>query len=470
MRTKLLSSGLLVLGSALVSRGALASGFATARFGGEHGNPITTNPTAIYYNPAGLAESEGFRIFVDGNIAFRGASYTHTALPSCIGAAPGSRCDVPEPAGAEGANTDEATLFNVVAAPMIGVSAKIGDSFALGGGFYVPLGGASVWDRNERFEGNTQYPGVVDGAQRWYAIEGTLRSLYFTLAAAYKIPDTGLSLGVSGNLIRSSIHTIRARIADGSNDVESEGRSLVDVGNWAAGFGAGAMFEAMPKKLWFGLSYQSRPNVAGGMKLDGTLTNYFGGDNAPVNIDVSQDLPDIVRLGVRYKAAPDIELRAFGDWTRWSAMDNQCLQVEGKDCAVDDKGIAEDPANIPLQNLPRDWHDAFGVRIGGSYWVDPSVEVFTGLGYDSNAVPDRTLEPALTDFHDISAALGARAKLADFLHGALSYTHFFYIPRDSSGASEQSTYVGADYSRGPDAGGKYTQWVGVVNVNLEANF
>src|SRR5690242_26009 len=115
MRTKILASAALALSLAVGSPDASASGFATARFGGEHGNPVTTNPTAIYYNPAGIAESEGVHIFLDGNIAFRGASFTHVTAPS----------DSPEPAGTEGANTDQADLFNVVAAPMIGASAKL---------------------------------------------------------------------------------------------------------------------------------------------------------------------------------------------------------------------------------------------------------------------------------------------------------------------------------------------------------
>jgi long-chain fatty acid transport protein len=32
-----------------------ATGIAVARFGGEHGTPMTSDPTAMYYNPAGLA-------------------------------------------------------------------------------------------------------------------------------------------------------------------------------------------------------------------------------------------------------------------------------------------------------------------------------------------------------------------------------------------------------------------------------
>jgi long-chain fatty acid transport protein len=455
---------LVALGVLASTSDASASGFATARFGGEHGHPTTFNPTAIYYNPAGIAESEGFHIFVDANIAFRSATYDHSARPGLTPS--GLPYETEEPPGAAGANTGKATLSNVAVAPMIGATGKFGD-FALGLGFYVPLGGSSTWDKDEDFANHPRWPGPVDGEQRWYSIEGTLRSLYWTLAGAYKIPNTGLSLGLGLNLIRSSIHTIRARTGEGDDSIENEGRSFIDVGDWAWGFGVGAMYEAIPKKLFVGASYQSRPNVAGGMKLDGELRNYFGGE-AITPVEVHQDLPDIIRLGVKWAPRENLELRLFGDWTRWSAFDKQCLsELDQEDCEVNEDGsAASDPP--PIQNLPRDWNDAFGIRVGGSYWVDPKVEIFTGLGYDSNAIPDENLDPALTDFHDVSVAIGGRFTIIKQLAAAISYTHFFYFERNTNGLSKNAEFAGA--SRGPDAGGIYTQRVGVVNVNVEAMF
>ena len=60
---------------------AEASGFGTARFGGEHGHPMTDEPTAIYYNPAGITQKQGIHVMVDGAIAYRLASYTKSADP-----------------------------------------------------------------------------------------------------------------------------------------------------------------------------------------------------------------------------------------------------------------------------------------------------------------------------------------------------------------------------------------------------
>src|SRR5262249_47590196 len=155
------------------------SGISTARFGGEHGTVVTTNPTAIYYNPAGIAESEGTNIFLDANIALRHASYTHAQAvdPRTGRPDPNVTGDTNEPVDAKGANYGEGTLFNVVAAPMIGASTKLGD-FALGAGFYIPFGGHSIWDRNDAFKGSTKYPGAYYGPARWYSIEGEIISYY----------------------------------------------------------------------------------------------------------------------------------------------------------------------------------------------------------------------------------------------------------------------------------------------------
>ena len=122
-----------------------------------------------------------------------------------------------------------------------------------------------------------------------------------------------------------------------------------------------------------------------------------------------------------------------------------------------------------ILNQPRDWQDAAGVRAGVSIWPSKSVEAFVGLGWDGNAVPDATLEPALMDADDIDVAAGARLAITKDLHLALSYTHLFYLKRDTVGKSK----LGSDYkgaSGGPDSGGYYHHQIGVANANLDIAF
>jgi long-chain fatty acid transport protein len=263
------------------------------------------------------------------------------------------------------------------------------------------------------------------------------------------------------------VHTVRAKNAAGSNDLDTEGRSQLDVSgtDWSLGFGA--IYEAMPKKLWIGASYQSRPNFGGNQELDGELTNYLGGPGRPEDVFLETNLPDVYRLGARWKPAPDIELRLFGDYQRWSALEQHCVVRKGKKCEFNEETRLPGPDTLLYQK--REWDDTFGVRVGGSWWTNEDLELFSGLGFSSNAVPDKTLEPALPDWDGFSVALGARMALIENLHAALSYTQLFYLPRDNQGKSTLDDNAPGT-ARGPDAGGKYTQSVGVVNVNVDYKF
>jgi long-chain fatty acid transport protein len=443
---------------------AAASGFATARFGAEHGHPTTDNPTAIYYNPAGIADRTPgkdadfqVRVMLDVNLALRGATYTRGSVPS----------DAPVPEGYDAANSGTASLFNVAAAPMAGAIFKIED-LALGVAFHVPFGGASSYSKNQEFENDERFAGPVDGVQRWASIDGSLRTMMLSFAAAYDIAKY-VSVGAAFNLGFSEVRTVRAREVLGSNDITTEGRSLIDVSGTHASFGAGVLVEPIPGKLWIGASYQAQPGL-GEMKLGGTLTNNFGGSVAPNEVNLFQELPPIYRLGVRGRPSDDVELRLFGDVTDWSVLENQCLIDASEDsCEVNERGGGAEGAAVPIVNLKRDWNTAFGVRAGGSYWPEEDVEVYGGLGYDSNAVPDETLEPALTDFHDVSFALGGRFTPADWLAFAVTYTHFIYISRELSDAD--STLDEQELpTRVPDFSGEYRQQIGVVNANVELFF
>jgi long-chain fatty acid transport protein len=298
---------------------------------------------------------------------------------------------------------------------------------------------------------------------RFHSIEGEIVSSQFSLGGAWHFVDTGLSVGLSASVIRSWISDVRAWSA-GGNDVAHEGRSLVEVSGYSVGFAVGGLYEVTPNVLWLGLSYQSRPNVSGGMRLHGSLENDIGGPSG-ANVDVIYDLPDIIRWGARYRPRPNLELRAFGDYTRFSAFKNQCAVVSGTPCALTTNGAEVTGAQV-LQNIPRDYRDSVGVRLGLSAWTSPSFEFFSGLGFESSAVPDSTMDPGLPDWAGASFALGGRVALGKRMHAALSYTHFVFVPREVHGNLAQYSPP----SRAPDASGHYSQQVGVANANLDVAF
>jgi len=452
------------LAGASWSRDARAAGFATAHFGGEQGTVVATNPTALYYNPAGIGFSKGTDIFLDGQLALRGASWDHALAPT----------DPTVPPDVAGANSGTAHLLNVFGAPALGATTKLGN-LALGLGLFVPFGGRESWQQNQQFV-NSQYNLAAAGVQRWHVIDGALTFIYTTVGAAYRFGP--LSIGVTGNLILSSISFSQARNPDGPGtpDTTREGRASLDVSGVTGSFGAGAMLEVVPDRLWLGASYQSQPNM-GPQTMNGTLditTPYaMPPGNLSSKVSFTQALPDITRLGARWRVRDDVELRLFGDFTRWSVNQTQCVSNQGSPCAVYADGSDATPSGTTIANYRRNWNNTYGVRVGGSYWVKPGIELFAGTGFETAAVPDATLEPSLADADNILISGGARLLVANWFYLGLSYTQIVFFDRDNTGKSDLATQAGqpvAYPTLQQDGGGKYTQWIGFLDVNVEKTF
>lgn len=472
--------GLALASALMLAPGAAeASGISVARFGGAHGNPTERNAYSIYYNPAGLAGVDGYQLSLDVNWAYRDATYDR----------PESAIDNVGSYTEEGiaANSGEGHVGNFVYSPMLGFASDFRTDlpFAIGFGFFAPFGGQSVWDETEPSD---TYPGAVDGPARWYVIEGTIRTLAFSLGAAYEVESIGLSFGLAGNLYLSEIDTVRARVATGFDSIDAEGRSWLDVSTTDFGLGVGVLWEAIDDRLFVGASYQTAPGFDGEQVMTGELTNIFPpNDGAPNDVTVTAQLPDIIRLGARWHMdreettedgdpIPFYEMRLFGDVTRWSRLQNHCIIddrfLDGADpyefCAVNADGSLREPGNAVVQNLRRTWNDAFGFRLGFSYWVNHKVELQLDAGYDSNAIPDETLEPALMDFDKVTIGIGGRFQLAKMLHLGVLATEVVYFERDTTNADTQNTSLSP--SRQPSSAGVYNQNVLLLNTNLEFSF
>ena len=223
------------------------------------------------------------------------------------------------------------------------------------------------------------------------------------------------------------------------------------------------LVEAIDDRLWLGASYQAQPSL-GAMTLPGTLVVTYGGVQRKDDVELHQALPDIVRLGARYRLSDSTELRLFGDLTRWSLMQTQCIALAGYPCVVTPTGADAGSGGI-FANLRRYWRDTVELRAGASHFLRAELELFLGLGFGTAATPDETLDPELPDSETLQVAFGARFQFVPGFFLAGSYSHLHYLPRDNVGKSRLSE---ADVpTRRPDAGGEYTQWVGVFNANVE---
>jgi long-chain fatty acid transport protein len=460
-----------VFSVAVIASTAHAGGFSTARFGGERTHAASDQIGTIYYNPAGLAFGEGTRGGIEGLFAYRTIEYTRP-----VGAIDNPNTDTPAgtPTDAIGANSGKATLANMLASPFIGIATDGGiKGLGVGVGVFVPFGGQAKWDQNAAFANNTMYPGAVDGPQRWAAIEGEQRSLYYSLGAAYRLPNGKVGFGAALNVVQSSVSLVRARNIDGSDDIVSgggvlkEGRSLVEGEGITFGAGVGAMFMPTPCSR-IGVSYQSQPGF-GEMKLEGTLTNKFGtGPELVSDIEVRQALPDVVRVAGEWRAFEKAALHVAFDLQRWSAYKNTCIMSAGATGKCDVEANGSTMEQGILVNVPRNWQDTYTVRAGGRYFASEKLEVNGGLTFDTSAISydaakDDTIDPSLFDMNKIIAQAGVA-----FATGKVDLTftagHVLYLERTVEPRAADPLAP----SRNPDMAGTYKSAVtyGILGVGV----
>ncbi len=453
--------GVAALAVVAVPREARAAGFANTRIGGEEGSVVATNPTSLYYNPAGIAFASGSQLGLYGSLAMRHATWTRTSTaPS----------DITDP-NAQVGNTGEAHLFNVFGGPSIGGSLKFGN-LAIGAGFFAPFYGRAHWAQNPQFNGS-QFPLAAGGVQRWFSIDGAMSVLYFTGGVAYKLGP--IALGVTVNVISTTLDDTLAKNtgAQGLPNTNAEGRVFIDAHAYNASAAGGLMAEVVRNQLWLAASYQAQPGF-GTQTLKGVQVTTNTGGTHTFPSDFTQSLPDIIRAGARWhmKSAP-LEFRLFGDLTRWSHYKYTCLYLEGTACIVNADGTDPSGGNVEQYQV-RNWRDTYGGRLGVSWYVHPQIEMLFGGGYETGATPDSTLAPDLPDADNFQGTLGARFKLTDSLFLSTEFTWIQYLNRDTRGKNELAVDANGNMLAYPtvqeDAGGIYTAWIGMFTGNLEALF
>ena len=94
-------------------------------------------------------------------------------------------------------------------------------------------------------------------------------------------------------------------------------------------------------------------------------------------------------------------------------------------------------------------------------------------GYETAATTDAFIDPATMDATNLGVAAGGRFFVFDSFYLAASYTHLQFFDRDNTGKSQLQSIQGVGLSSPTaqeDAGGKYTQWMGIFDVNVETRF
>jgi long-chain fatty acid transport protein len=374
-----------VLSLVLVPGLAFASGFAINEQGAKAvamGGAFVAqadDPTAVYYNPAGILQLEGTQVSV-------GMS---PIMPHAKFKTDGNRANLPPPVLSNwgGPAAGDTTSIKDVTfwIPNAYVSQKLNDRFAFGFGAFSNFGLATEW--NDDWEGR-----FITGGTR-----ADITTLSLNPVIAFK-PAERLSLAV-GPVLQYVEIELKNKVPNvlgfplgpigppiiGPGAVPEAGVKLTG-DDWDWGWNVALLYR-ITDSLKFGATYRSE---IGHSITQGDIKFSPGGVNGYTNTTGSANLklPAIGYLGLAWSPKP-LTVEFDLQYTDWGSFNK--LEVDF-DRPI---GIPGTPAYQTGLSRDEDWKAVWAYRIGVQYSVTDWLDLRAGYIYDPSPIPSKTLSPLL---------------------------------------------------------------------------
>ncbi len=293
---------------------------------------VADDPSAVYYNPAGLPFLEQrFSLSLNGFSVRPSHHYT----------------------GPQG-NTLESR--HDIAFPQVFFAYRSSERLTLAFGFYVPYAGGGVdWETNQ--------PQTL--------VKSSLGIAAFTPALAYRISDK-VSVGAYLNLYRGKLDFSSQGYPYGTLDVEESGSAI------AAG---ASLLIRVSEKFQVGLNVRgpARMTLRGNTRMPLTVPE-FGAVDLRFDSETRFDLPWDVEAGAAFKASDRLQMSLSAQYTMWTALDTIEKTITG---------IPEIDQIVEKEVL--DFQNILIVRAGAEYSLPGGLVLRGGFGVDRAASPLETL-------------------------------------------------------------------------------
>ncbi len=387
--------------------------FATARGGAFVAT--ADNPSAIYYNPAGIAQLDGDNL--------RGSLYgiyLDQAYQPMAGAAS---------AGNTFRNSD-----HLAAVPSGFYTHTFKNSpWTAGLGVYAPYGGSMNWSPNTGF-----------------ATVATLGKLtYFSInpALALKLsPQFLIGAGLIANYTDMDVQQWLNPSQLSPNGFQFRGDG------WSMAYNIGALWQPI-QQVSVGASFRSSSPVT----LKGrTVVQAVREAQVTTPAQMELTFPLNATFGVSYRPTPKWNLEFDAVYTGWSSFGSTTIQQQ----QAPESGVGQDIAGT------LDWQDSWTYEFGVTRYLGKDWHVSAGYAYDENSVPNQFYTPLAADLdrHFFSLGVGFAGKTINF---DVTYQFGYGPPNTVTGSLPSFT---PDQFNPETANGKYSFFSNAVMVSAGIHF
>ncbi|MCA1933741.1 MAG: outer membrane protein transport protein, partial [Calditerrivibrio sp.] len=266
------------------------------------------DPSAVYFNPAGMAFMDGIQLSLGVSPIMPRATFDSAGTAQATTGKSAGETDSKKP-----------TFF----IPNFYYTQKMGEKFAFGVGVFANFGLATEWPKD--WEGRFTTGGT----------KAEITTISLNPNISYKVSDK-LSIG-GGIVFQKADITLENRIKIFNTNttfaLSSEGDSVLKADSTAWGWNLGLLYK--PNENWsFGASYRSKikQKLEGHgehTKLDNTTSfyqPYFQHEKTPGKANLT--LPDIAYIGAAW-TNQKWTFELDGQWTGWSSYDKLEVKFDG---------------------------------------------------------------------------------------------------------------------------------------------
>jgi long-chain fatty acid transport protein len=306
---------------------------ATAR--GDAFTATADDPSAIYYNPAGITQIPGDDVSVGAYGIYLQSKYT--------------------PSNGDTFRTKDQPQ----AAPQIFYTHAFDKvPITLGVGLYAPFGFALQWPDNAPF--------------RQMALQGGITYVTLSPELAWRINNQfSIAAGLNFNYAQANLEQGILPTTYPPNRFTFKGDG------YSAGYNIGAMWQPTPQHS-FGVSYHSSST----MDLSGQSTALIDGDLFYRGHSSTQfTFPQFIQAGYSFRPTPVWNFEADIDWSDWSQLKTLYLAQ----------------ANNATTPIPFNWQNSFMYEFGATRQLPDGYRVSAGYIYSQNSVPESSFNPTIPD-------------------------------------------------------------------------
>ena len=354
------------------------------------------DPSALFYNPAGIAFLPGAQVNL-GALAILVPQTKFTGTTPLSGN---------PPLGTGDSVVSEVAKRDIFIAPTFYATYQLEHmplSFGLGVNSIYPL--AKSWDDSSVFRNQVQTVSI--------------KPINFQPTVAYRFDDWNLAFAAGLDVTYAMVSLQKSVYSPAVDPTHPTQGPLgayelgsLGIDGTATGVGYNLGLAWHPRSdLRFGVAYRSQitldvkgdanflattPTGLGAIGLSSAAVFPYSRARATSSASTTITLPDSLDLAVAWLPTEKLTLEFDASRTGWSSFDKLLINFDSPQFAA-----------FNNQPDPRNWQDVWAYKFGAQYAINPMLDLRAGYSYDTSPVPDATVDPLLPDADRHSFAFGA---------------------------------------------------------------